>query len=153
MDVGCYCVSFSRFIAGIDPVEAYGAAVFGEQSHVDESFVGTLTYADGVLAQFDAGMTFAGMSNADIMGSKGHIAVPVPWKPGDEACFTVTVGGETREERVPGANPFSLEVENIQAVATGQAEPIVGREESIGNMRTICALLDSATGRRSISLP
>lgn len=144
MDVGCYCTSFSRLVAGGEPVRVSGEARWGAVSEVDEVFVGTLRFADGTLAQFDAGMICAGATNADIMGSKGHLEVPQPWKPGAESNLIVRVGRQTREERIAGANPYVLEVENIQAVVNEGAAPIISEAETVGNMRTICALLQSA---------
>lgn len=144
MDVGCYCTSFSRLIAGAEPVQVSGEARWGPVSEVDEVFVGTLRFADGTLAQFDAGMICAGATNADIMGSKGHIEVPQPWKPGAESRLVVRVGRESREERIAGANPYALEIRNIQAVVNEGAAPIISEGETIGNMRTICGLLEAA---------
>ena len=51
MDVGCYCVSGSRLLAG-EPEHVYGEQVVGETG-VDLAFHGTLRFPDDVVAQFD----------------------------------------------------------------------------------------------------
>ena len=152
MDVGCYCTNFSRFIAGAEPLQVYGAAVFGPVSGVDESFAATLVFPGGVLAQFDAGMVFAGAANADIMGSKGIIEVHSPWLPGDETSITVSVAGETRQEEFGRTNNYCLEVEQIQMCANEGARPFLTRADTVGNMRAICAMLESARSDQAVSL-
>lgn len=152
MDVGCYCVNFSRFIAGMEPSQVYGSAVFGDISRVDESFVGTLTFPNGILAQLDSGMVFAGASGGDIMGTEGTVSIPVPWKPGDEALITVTAGGHTSEEHIAGGNPYMLQVEAIQECVDEGTPCPVSREDSIGNTAAVCALLTSAREGRAVSM-
>src|SRR5215211_3153243 len=52
MDVGCYCVSAARLIAG-EPLAVTGQQVTGE---VDVRFTGTLSLPGDVLAHFDCGV-------------------------------------------------------------------------------------------------
>src|SRR5689334_14308924 len=51
MDVGCYCLSFSRLLAGAEPTSAHAVAKFHE-SGVDEITSGVLGFADGTTATF-----------------------------------------------------------------------------------------------------
>jgi predicted dehydrogenase len=144
MDVGCYCTSFSRYLTQEEPCQVFGAAQFGVESGVDEGFVGTLTFPSGVLAVFDVGLKFHGDTRADLMGTKGSIEIPAPWKPGAKSSFKVRVGRETREEQFEGKPEFVLEAESFQAMAEGLAEPMVRPEETLGNTKVLCALRESA---------
>ena len=49
MDVGCYCVSGSRLLAG-EPESVFGRAYIGP-SGTDWVFTGSLRFADDVLAR------------------------------------------------------------------------------------------------------
>jgi len=144
MDVGCYCVNLSRFIAGAEPIAVFGAAAYGDESGVDENLAGTLVFDSGAFGQFDVGVRSAGRSGAGIVGSTGRIAVPVPWKPGDTATVTVHDAGGSEEVTIQGGNPYVLEVEHFSRCVTEGEQPILSRADSVGNMAAICALHESA---------
>ncbi len=152
MDVGCYCVNFSRHIASGEPVEVYGAAVAGAESGVDENFAATLVFPDGVLAQFDVGVRHAARSHAEIVGSEGRIEVPVPWKPGKEALVLVHRAGETMEEKIRGGNPYVLQVEHFSECVAENKPPLLTREDSLGNVAAIVALQQSAREKKAVVL-
>src|ERR1035437_10636804 len=56
MDVGCYAVSGSRLVAGVEPVRVFGEQALGP-SGVDEQFWGMLRFPSGVVAEIVAGFT------------------------------------------------------------------------------------------------
>ncbi|MGN6628206.1 MAG: Gfo/Idh/MocA family protein, partial [Tepidisphaeraceae bacterium] len=80
MDIGCYCLSFARLIAGGEPVEAkiVGAELV---NGVDVLVSGSLKFPGGVLSSFTCGMNTQADNSADICGEEGWITIPVPWKP------------------------------------------------------------------------
>src|SRR3954471_15155057 len=80
MDVGCYCVSFARLIAGAEPsgVHAIGHV---HETGVDDLAAGTLTFPGGVVATFNCGMSVQTDNSAYVCGTDGYVHIPVPWKP------------------------------------------------------------------------
>jgi len=144
MDVGCYCINLARYIAGTEPTAVFGAAMYGPESGVDESFAGTLVFDSGAFGQFDVGVKSAGRSGAGIVGSQGRIAVPVPWKPGDTATVTVHDANGAEEVAIAGGNPYVLQVEHFSRCVTDGEQPILSRADSLGNMAAISALHASA---------
>ena len=77
LDVGCYCVSGMRLVAG-EP-----ETVFGEQtltpSGVDVRFAGTLRFPGGVLGHFSCGMDTAPSQGLEAVGSEGSLLVSHPF--------------------------------------------------------------------------
>src|SRR5438105_9508177 len=58
LDVGCYCASMARLIAGVvtgkafaEPEEVHGAGQIGAESRVDEYAIAALKFPGGILAQ------------------------------------------------------------------------------------------------------
>jgi predicted dehydrogenase len=88
MDVGCYCLSFSRLLAGAEPVDAF-ATGHVHPSGVDDLVAGVLRFppppggegTEGVVATFNCGMGVQADNTAYVCGSEGYIEIPVPWKP------------------------------------------------------------------------
>jgi len=50
-----------------------------------------------------------------------------------------------RQERVPPANSYTLELQNVSAAIRGEAPLLLGREDALGQALTIEALYDSAS--------
>jgi len=145
-DVGCYPLSFTRFLLGAEPVEVVGSQVLGPTG-IDETFAGQLVFPGGVLAQIDAGFRSAFRAQLEIAGAEGTIVVPQPWRPEGKPIRLVR-GDEAEEIVVGGEDRYLLEIEDLgECVRTGRA-PRVSLAESRGNVATIVALRESArTGR------
>ena len=74
MDVGCYCVSGARFVAGAEPERVSAEQVIGGKG-VDIAISATLRFPDDVLAQFDCGLV--GRAPPRARGDRrGRLAVP-----------------------------------------------------------------------------
>ncbi|MBV8066077.1 MAG: Gfo/Idh/MocA family oxidoreductase, partial [Actinobacteria bacterium] len=77
MDVGCYCVSGSRLLAG-EPAETRGEAWVGP-SGTDWTFAGVLRFPDDVLGTFDCGTALPNRDELEAVGSEGSLFVDDPW--------------------------------------------------------------------------
>ncbi len=160
MDIGCYCLSFARLIAGGEPTAMHATAVMHERG-VDENVAGTLAFDGGVLASFVCGMGVQTNNAAIICGTDGFIEVPVPWKPPVTGAAYVVDGmmpprqdkaappKRGREERrVDAPMPlYGLEAEHFADAVLDGAPPAVSRADTVGNMAVLDAL------RRQIGLP
>jgi predicted dehydrogenase len=150
-DLGCYPLSFTRFLLGREPVEVFGSQVLGP-SGIDETFVGQLVFRGGVLAQIDAGFRSPVRAEIEIVGTSGTIRVRHPWKPVPDQPILLTRGEETEPVAVAECDRYLLEIEDLaEAVAAGRP-PRVGLAESRGNVATIVALLESAREGRPVKL-
>jgi D-xylose 1-dehydrogenase (NADP+, D-xylono-1,5-lactone-forming) len=143
MDVGCYCVSMARLLAG-EPESATAQALIGSTG-VDVRFVATLHFPDGVLAHFDCGMDLPYRSELEVVGSSGVLYVPDPFlvaKPGLE----LRREGNAERIEVEQVNRPQLELENLGDAIRGRADPVLGREDAVGQVRAL-ELLHRAADR------
>jgi len=134
-DVGCYCINFSRMVAGEEPKAVQAIAKIGEKTGVDENLAAILGFTSGAIAHFDVGIRSHGSSFAHILGSDGSITVPSPWKPGAElATFTLTSRGKTEEIAIEhGGDIYALEADHMADVVAGRAAPLIPGSDAIGN--------------------
>jgi D-xylose 1-dehydrogenase (NADP+, D-xylono-1,5-lactone-forming) len=145
MDVGCYCVSGSRLIAGTEPSRVYGAQTL-TPSGVDLTFSGMLTFPSGLVAEIVS--SFASEHKSlEVFGGKGNIVVPDPWL----AEPSLIRLGE-REIAVESDDPYRLELDDMGAAILGQRRPLFGREDALGQARTIEALYRSAASGLPVDL-
>jgi xylose dehydrogenase (NAD/NADP) len=149
MDVGCYCVSGARLLAG-EPESVYGEQV-AAASGVDELFTGTLRFRDGVLAEIDCGLVLPGRDELEAIGEEGSIFLDDPWH-GRTPVLEVRRDDGTERIELEAVDPYRLELENMSAAVRGRGEPLLGREDALGQARAIEALYRSADERRPVSL-
>ena len=151
MDVGCYCVSGARLIAGEPERVAAEQALGGQDDGVDVAFAGIMRFGGDVTAHFDAGLALASQDLLEVVGDEGTIRLTDPWhcrRPGiDLIRFEVTERIEIEPE-----NSYRLEAENMSAAIRGEAQPLLGREDAVSQARTIEALYQAADTGRTVSL-
>jgi predicted dehydrogenase len=144
LDLGCYCVSAARLVLGAQPDRVYGESATG-RGGVDERFAGTLRFGD-VTATFQCGFT-SRASHIEVYGSDGVLFVPQAFvdPPG-----TVVVNGD--EHRVEPGDQYRAELDDFCAAVRGERDPLVGRDEMLGQARTLDALWRSSETAEVVAL-
>ena len=156
MDVGCYCVSGSRLIAG-EPERVYGEQVTGE-SGVDVRFTATMRFAGDATGQFDCGLMLPVRDELEAIGDDGTLFLDDPWhcrEPLIELRRRPTGSNPVEVERfeVGVEQSYRLELENLGDAIAGETAPLLGREDAVGQARVIEALYRSAEEEGPVSLP
>ena len=101
-DVGCYPLSFTRFLLGNEPVEVAGAQALGPTG-IDETFAGQLVFPGGVLAQLDAGFRSPFRDGAgDRRHRRARSSCGSPWKPAPDLPILADPGRASTEEIAVG---------------------------------------------------
>ena len=137
MDVGCYAVSGARLVAGSEPVRVLGEQTLAP-SGVDMTFAGLLRFPAGVIALIASGFT-SEHASLEAIGDAGSLVLRSPW---NGEARSLRLGD--REVPVAPDDPYRLELENMSAAILGEAAPLLGREDALGQARTIAALYESA---------
>jgi D-xylose 1-dehydrogenase (NADP+, D-xylono-1,5-lactone-forming) len=144
MDVGCYCVSGARLLAG-EPELAYGQQQIGP-SGTDWVFVGAMRFPSDVFALFDCGTALPSRDELEAIGTEGSLFLDDPWH-ANEPLIELRRDGSVERIELPYENSYRLELENLSDAVRGEAEPLLGREDAVGNARAIEALFASADTR------
>ncbi len=148
MDVGTYCVSGSRLLAG-EPELALGRQVLGPTG-VDLRFAGVLSFPGDVLAHFDCGFDLPMRRGLAAVGSEGTASLADPW--GGGTAVELRRGEEVERIAVEDADPYRLQLENFAAAVRGDEEPLLGRADAVGQARTVEALYRSAETGTAVRL-
>jgi D-xylose 1-dehydrogenase (NADP+, D-xylono-1,5-lactone-forming) len=149
MDVGCYCLSGARLLAG-EPERVSGEAA-PAPSGVDMSFYGTLRFPGDVVVQFHSSLALTFKQELEVLGSEGSLLVEAPWR--------VDLGGDvflrraSSEERidVEEADAYRLELENLAAAIRGDVQPLLGRDDAVGQAAALNALYGSAEAGEAVA--
>jgi xylose dehydrogenase (NAD/NADP) len=150
MDVGCYCVSGSRLLAG-EAVRVEGRQVLGGDG-VDVHFEGTLYFAGDVVARIECGFDMdPPVDRLEVLGGAGAIVLTDPWH-AREPVIEIELPVDRRTIRIEPRDSYQLQLENLAAAIRGDAEPLLGRADALGQARTIDALYRSAESGEPVTL-
>jgi predicted dehydrogenase len=150
MDVGCYCVSGSRLLAG-EPEHVLGERVVGP-SGVDVDFAATLRFPDDVVAQFHVSFLVPPYQELVAVGEEGTLVVRAPWRADWGAALELRRGRDVETIRVPEGDGYRLELENLADAAEGRAPPLLGREDALAQARVMDAAYRAAESGVSVAL-
>lgn len=161
LDVGCYCTSISRLVAGValggeisEPEDLTAYGVIGRETGVDEYTTAIARFPGDILAQLTTGVCLDQEEVVRVYGSAGRIVIHSPWLPergGREPILEVYRDGQNEPEFLRIEDDRGLYAREADVVAenltTRQAPfPAMTWEDSLGNMR----MLDS--WRRAIGM-
>jgi D-xylose 1-dehydrogenase (NADP+, D-xylono-1,5-lactone-forming) len=150
MDIGCYCVSGARLLAG-EPERVYGEQRVGPTG-VDTTFAGTLRLPGDAVAGFHSSMDLPFRQELEVFGSDATLLVQAPWRIDLGGDVLLRRSGEVERLEVPDADPYRLELEDLAAAARGEREPLLGREDAVAQARTIDALYRAAEAGEPVAL-
>ena len=168
MDIGCYCVNFSRLMAGSEPTRIAAQAHWDEECGVDLTLTGAMEFGGTglraclgsvaqagtpvppVTAHFSCSLESEGVFGAEVVGTAGKLLIPNPWlPPGGAGEIIITRDGKAESFRFQTpdwVSPFAGEIEHFsECVLTGES-PMISEQDSLGNARTMDALFKAAKG-------
>jgi predicted dehydrogenase len=148
LDVGGYCTSMARLIAGVatgqafaEPLELKATGHIGALSGVDEYAIASLSFPGGIVAQLFSGIQVLGENEVHIFGSEGSLCVPVPWVPkGRTSTILLKQHGEPEVQEIMVENPidvYALEADTVAAHIHERQAPAMTWSDTLGNMKAL----------------
>jgi D-xylose 1-dehydrogenase (NADP+, D-xylono-1,5-lactone-forming) len=143
MDLGCYCVSSMRLLAG-EPERLWGEQVLADTG-VDMAFHGTLRFPGDVVGQFHCSFALPARQDLELFGDEASLLVEAPWRHDLGGDLLLRQGSEVERIEVEEADSYQLQLENLAAAIRGESGPLLGREDAVAQARAIAALYSAAT--------
>jgi len=145
MDIGCYCLSLSRFIFGAEPRRVSGLMIHDETFGTDYLASGMLDFGVGT-SVFTCSTQLVPYQRVNILGTTGRIEIEIPFNaPHDRPCrMWLQTGGEAQEITFITCNQYTLQAEAFcRAVVDDTAVPIP-LTDAVNNMRVLEGIVQSA---------
>lgn len=144
LDIGCYCISQSRFIFGREPVRATGIIEYDEAMKTDRMASGMLDFSPGT-ATFTCSTQLMPYQRVNIVGTKGRIEIDIPFNaPLDEPTKLWLYTSEGVNEMVFSANQYTIEGDLYSKAILNDLPVPTPLEDAIANMKIIDAVIKSA---------
>ncbi|MCB0668445.1 MAG: Gfo/Idh/MocA family oxidoreductase [Saprospiraceae bacterium] len=146
MDIGCYCISFGRFIFDAEPHRVVGLMEYDPGLRVDRLASGILDFTGGKSSTFTCSTQLMPFQRCVIFGTDGYIEIEIPVNaPPDQPTRLWLVTKSGRKE-------IEFEIcDQYTAQGTAFAKAIIEDSEvptplidAVNNMRVIDAVVESA---------
>lgn len=151
LDVGCYCVSAARLLAG-EPISVTAQQIIGPTG-VEIRLVGTLAFDAGVLALFDSGFQLPDRSYLEVVGSDATIRVSDPWHCLQPALEIIHQNGHTTHIPFEVTNSYALELDHVHAAIHGNPTGLLGLPDAVGQARSLEAIAKAAASPTPLPVP
>lgn len=152
MDIGCYCVSLSRFVFGAEPRRVLGLAENDPAFGVDRLASGVMEFPNGT-ATFTCSTQLSGFQRVMIFGTEGRIEIEIPFNapPDRPTRLWHQRGPNTTEIPFKVCDQYSIQGDLFCRAILDDTPVPTPLDDALANMRVIEAVLASArTGSANI---
>lgn len=154
MDIGCYCISFPRFIFGEEPDKVVSEMDFDPAMKIDRLTSSILSFPSGKTSTFTCSTQLMPYQRANIMGDEGRIEVEIPVNapPDDETRVTLYTKEKTETFTFEAVDQYILQGDEFSKAILDDTNVPTPLDDAIGNMKVIDAIVDSAKQEKWIKL-
>ncbi len=145
MDIGCYNVSFSRFIFAAEPERVCGIVEYDPRFKTDRLSSGILDFGRGT-ATFTCSTQLVPYQRVNIFGSTGRIEIGIPFNaPPDKPCkIWYQNGDEIEEIQFDICDQYTLQGDAFSQAILNNSNVPTPIEDAVANMKVIEAVFRSA---------
>ena len=157
MDIGCYCISFPRFLLDMEPLRVVGLLETDPSFQVDRLSSGMMEFPGGVQATFTCATQLYPYQRVHILGTEGRLEVEIPANPpagGRTRLFLygAAAGPAVQEIWLEGSNHYTLQGDAFsRAILEGKEVP-TPLIDAVRNMAVIEAFFRSGKEERWVKM-
>ena len=145
MDIGCYCVSLSRFIFGEEPIKIYGLVEFDPVLQTDRMASGMLSFSKGT-ATFTCSTQLTPYQRVNILGTEGRIEIEIPFNaPADKPTrLWLHTKDDSKEVVFDTINQYTLQGDAFSKAILNNEPVPTPLEDAVNNMKVVEGVFESA---------
>jgi predicted dehydrogenase len=153
MDIGCYCVSVSRFIFDEEPASVFGSMEFDPVMKTDRLASGILNFARGT-ATFTCSTQADSFQRLNIIGTAGRIGIEIPFTPMALTAAKIWVHSKNGAEEIvfDPVDQYTLQGDLFSKAILDDTAVPTDLNDAIFNMKVIEAVFQSSAEGRLIIL-
>ena len=153
LDIGCYCVSLSRFIFDDEPRRVVGVIENDTDFKVDRRASAILDFGEQT-ATFTCSTQLSPYQRVQIIGDRGRLEIEVPFNqmPDRSSRLFIDTAGEIEEVLLPPSNQYTIQGDLFSLAVLNDTPVPTPLEDALRNMRVIDALFASARGGAWVDL-
>ena len=144
LDIGCYCISFPRFLFNDEPFRAVGSIEFDPDMKIDRLASGMLEFKEGT-ATFTCSTQLFPYQRATIFGTEGKIEIELPFNaPSDKETKVLIYTKDNVETiTIDIYNQYTLQGDEFSKAIINDTKVPYPIEDALNNMKVIDAIFRS----------
>ena len=147
MDIGCYCISLSRFLFDAEPKRVVGLVEYDPQMGTDRLASSMMDFGNRT-ATFTCSTQLKGYQRVNIVGTTGRVEILIPFNaPKTEPCILQLTQddefAEAQVSKIPVANQYTIQGELMSKAILGNTPVPTPIGDAVANMRVIEAIVES----------
>jgi predicted dehydrogenase len=141
MDIGCYCISLSRFIFGEEPRRVMGITDYDPAMGIDRLTSGVLEFQHGT-STFTCSTQLLPFQRVNLFGTEGRIEIEIPFNaPPDRPCRLWHQRGHTTTEiTLEVCDQYTIQGDLFAKAVLEDGPVPTPLEDALANMRAIEAV-------------
>jgi len=145
MDIGCYCISLSRFIFSDEPYRVCGVMNYDPELKIDRLTSGLLHFREGT-SIFTCATQLIPYQRVKIFGTSGWIEIEIPFNaPLDKSCKIRNGDNKKIEEvELKICDQYTIQGDLFSKAILENKPVPTPLEDAIANMRVIEAIVQSS---------
>lgn len=143
MDIGCYCISASRYIMESEPVKVFGEIEKDPEFGTDILTSGILTFPEAT-ASFICSTQASPKQSLTVFGTEGLIDMEIPFNPLEsETMITLKKDGKAEQTKTLQANHYTLQGDHFSKSIIDNKPAPTPLEDALNNMKVIDGIFES----------
>lgn len=153
MDIGCYCISFARFLFDAEPQRVIGSVEYDEVSQTDTFTSGILDFGS-VTSSFTCSTRLMPYQRVNILGSEGRIEIEIPVNTPPDKSTQIWLHLKTGTEEIvfEPVDQYTLQCDAFSKCIINNEPVPIPLEDAVNNMKVIDAVIESSSSSAWISL-
>ena len=145
MDIGCYCISFPRFILDKEPSRVLGTIDYDPKMKTDRYSSALLDFASGVVSSFSCSTQLVPYQRANILGTEGRIEIEIPVNaPSDKSTRIWLITKDKKEEMTfPPVDQYTLQGDAFSKAIIEDTDVPTPLTDAVNNMKVIDSIIKS----------
>ncbi|HZL08844.1 MAG TPA: Gfo/Idh/MocA family oxidoreductase [Prolixibacteraceae bacterium] len=146
MDIGCYCVSFSRFLFNEEPTRVVSCIDHDPQWKTDRLTSAMLDFGDGKISTFTCSTQLMPYQRVNIFGTNGHIEIEIPVNAPKDASSKIWVRTKTGSEEIiiEAVDQYTIQAESFAKAILNDSPVSTDLMDAVNNMKVIEAIFKSS---------
>ncbi len=144
MDIGCYCISLSRFIFGCEPERVMGIVEYDPVFRTDRIASGIMDFGTGT-STWTCSTQLVDYQRVNIYGTEGRIEIEIPFNaPPDRPCrMWHQRGFEVEEIVLEIVDQYTIQGDLFSQAVLNDTEVPTPLYDAVANMKVIEAIIHS----------
>jgi predicted dehydrogenase len=154
MDIGCYCISFPRFLFGREPVRVSSIMDLDPVMKTDRISTGILDFSDGITSSFSCSTQLVPYQRTQVLGTDGRIEIEIPVNAPPDKVTRIWLHKKEKIEEITFevVDQYTLQGEYFSKAILEDGPVPIHLEDAVNNMKVIDAFRKGAKERTWVQI-